>query len=337
MKYIWIPLLFFSSIGFGGEVSSGGGHAIVCRNANGKILKSQVLDLFEAEFRGQILRKPVGNLELEFLRYSKEIFRLTGQGPAKDSDILSRLHKDLQKLYYFLPPGVRLKVVQDIGKTVPKPKDCEFEQVAVYRDDQNRIDINSEIWNSLSSLDQVALMAHENIYQEYRTSGDHTSENSRLLVGRLFAESPLQSALAGLPQELSLCSAGFLGGLETQSQFYLFNPTPTTTVIQFLQLFGKKTYSQARLELPLKIDIAKLVSDSGPSGPLLRVNHQEANLNNVFDLENEIFPGRKVVIRYRHDEPFSIATLDSEGQLDKLAPVSLCQKTTLNTLQGGNL
>ncbi|OQW53306.1 MAG: hypothetical protein A4S09_07900 [Proteobacteria bacterium SG_bin7] len=322
--FLWMIMILGNFVN-AGEVSSGGGQAIVCRDQLGKIEKSQVLDLYEAERRGITIRQPSDNFEAEYSKQMLEMHRLTGEGPSELSDIAANLKDSFQKLYYFLPSGVRLKVVQDIGKTISPPKDCRLEQLAVYRDDQNRIDINSEIWKSLSVVDQVALMVHESVYRDYRTAGDKTSENSRVIVGRLFAREPLTSALESLPTDSWQCSAGFLGGLENQSRFFLYGVNANNSVLQFTQIFGKKTFSLLRVIVPAKIDPTKMVSDTGPSGPILNVTDKNANLHQVFEAENEIFAKQKVIVRYRFNEPFSIATLDSEGQLDKQAPIGFCQ------------
>ena len=93
----------------------------------------------------------------------------------------------LKKNMTFLPAGTELKDVDDSFDVV-FPSGCKAEQLAHYYSD-DKILVNSDIWQHLTETDRAALILHEAIYRLNRSVGAADSRQSRHVVMSLFDSS----------------------------------------------------------------------------------------------------------------------------------------------------
>lgn len=177
------------------EKTGNGGGAWVCRESNGAIRWSQLVDLFEAEnefglnlstFTGQV-RDVVAQVQ----------YRIH-QADRKFADELAPY---LQKLAHLEPNPPQVTHVEDVLKTIddslyrlePAPRRCaggalKFEQVANYKV-SGQILVQADLFASLPIAHRAALVLHEAIYAYRRElAEDQNSVATRRLVGLIFSE-----------------------------------------------------------------------------------------------------------------------------------------------------
>ena len=180
--------LLISLPAFGGKERGNGGGAFVCRNANGKILSAQLVDLYEAGARYSLkLRPNTGLTQQEQIDLA--MARLLRGNLDLGTEIESRLNH-VSKIIHIVE-NAKLTNSNDFNIQI-SPKACaggriEFEQLANYTDTGELL-VDREIWAALSSMDQAALYLHEAIYLYSRELFRvETSQASRRLVAYLFS------------------------------------------------------------------------------------------------------------------------------------------------------
>lgn len=194
MKFLMNSILFSVLLGqhaWAGVVHGGGGVAVVCRDQQNKIKSAELLDLFEARARGLKLI-PDNSLASNYGRFMRRWIEFNGGTPAQESETLiyNRLNDILMKAF-ITSPGQKLPFTGDFT-TGPIPKDCSFEQLAVFRDEVILLFIDREIWNALDQQSRAALLAHEIVYRNDRAVYGYSDSNkARKLVGRFFSTTPL--------------------------------------------------------------------------------------------------------------------------------------------------
>jgi hypothetical protein len=290
------PFLLSSSLGLAmtaGGISDGGGNAVVCRDANHKIISAQLLDLYEAEnYWGLALRKtdPAQSVLDAALDAAKLIDM--GGGGADPTAILSEslngalVRRDVQILpmldpqiveegvtydnqnKHLLPTGVTLPALDD-SKNVVEPEDfflpnsCSIERLALYVDSTERLSIVSDIWSQMDSLNQAALLVHESLYRQMRSDGETTSERTRLAVGHAFAGDRFTSILDGIPSSTLLCISN---EDKPAYRFALYSTLDGNTVLQFIDLNGKVMLSKTTLSIdPIYTLLGKPENINAPS------------------------------------------------------------------------
>lgn len=174
-----------------GAGSSGGGFAIVCRADNGSILNAELLDLYEAKSKPNYeLIESTGSLEGDYVASVANTYRLQGYESAVIIDSSTRKNLDsVLGLMDFLDKRQPLPNLHDLGKHLKAPAGCEIEPLAIWDDSKDRIKVSSEIWNSLSTLDQAALVQHEVVYKYHRGLYEKNSEEARAFVAAIFSKS----------------------------------------------------------------------------------------------------------------------------------------------------
>jgi hypothetical protein len=121
---------------------------------------------------------------------------VNGLGMPERDAVIRNIDK-LKSKFNYLPKGMKLKSTDDFGKLdFSLPTHCKLEQLAVYNDETNRIDIDTEIWNSLNEQNKAALIAHEVIYKHYRDAHDKDSKLTRKIVAMLFSTTPPKNQLS---------------------------------------------------------------------------------------------------------------------------------------------
>jgi hypothetical protein len=200
MKSLFLAVAVLSQVfigkAFAGPITSGGGFAVVCRDSKGKISSAEVLDLYEArvKFRYTLLDSTNDVFE-DFKNVEKNIDRLLDYAYFKKDTIgypkdetARRLYNYLEKAEY-LPVNFKLPEISDLGLFELPPTGCLVEQLAVYNDSTEKLKINSKIWNELDSLNQAALIYHEEWYRyERRARKAITSVETRVHIGRFFSK-----------------------------------------------------------------------------------------------------------------------------------------------------
>lgn len=308
-----------------GVGSSGGGKAIVCRDANYNITSATLLDLYEAVHIKNIkLDSPLGNLEAEYERYLSELRYISDDSrPVTESEILE-FKTQFKRYFRFLPAGFHPEETGDSRTQVWPAPGCAIEQVAHFRDDLKFADIDTEIWNHLDSLNKVALWAHETFYSMYRTiAGEDNSRNVRDLVGHIFAEGLAPKEKSGVPSSSLIC---YYNG-KNETYFHVYPDENHGAFIQFDRIFGRHTYSPMRAHIPQLIngDSLKLVSISENSvGSIVVDTNARMTYETVFPLEGVILKGFKVGLDFQFNRLFKIAIFDSSDRLVDEVTISGC-------------
>lgn len=202
-------ILIIASLAEAGPSTSGGGFAIVCRNTHKVIQSAELIDLYEARhLHGFQLFEPSGNTLKDYARAIKNGYRHQGYNPPISDEELSKNAIKFMNIVQWLPKDEKLPNLNDLGETIKVPEGCFIESLAVFYDNQNVVSIDQEIWESLNSLSQAALIIHEINYHYMRQmalSPDTNSSEVRVMVATDFAIN-LSTAITGVPANLKLQS-----------------------------------------------------------------------------------------------------------------------------------
>jgi hypothetical protein len=327
MKSLGLILLgiLFASQTYAGVGSSGGGLAVVCRDPQGVIESAELLDLYEGVARDHLtIVSPLDSVEAEYLYFTQEIRHVVGDTRPVDQSVVSAFDQIMDGSFHFLPAGAHPAPTCDMGSTIPVPPGCDIEQLATYDDQTNIIDVDSEIWSALNTVNQGALIAHETLYRDYRVAGDQTSENVRRLVALLFSTTPPAPETDGVPQSAYTCwaaSAQQSGssdmGTSGNTAFYLYSDprNPGQTVLRFAILLARDTLGPVDVEVPVQLDPSALVPATNQSASLI-VNQPGNDFVGTETVQGGgLFQGYSVQIQYQFQKPFSISLFDPNGQL----------------------
>lgn len=172
-----------------GTVDGGGGKGVKCAG------RTRTLDLYEAE---EIRRLPVVRTNAAFddvlwdraFALMKHLSEDDVEKYKTDPRIKPEFDKEFRggilDRFVYLAPGTRLALTKDAH--VPAlPSDCEEIQIAVYAKD-DKIYVDQDYWSKLTSDDQVALVLHEYVYHRARKYGALDSDESREVIGDIFAD-----------------------------------------------------------------------------------------------------------------------------------------------------
>lgn len=195
--------------GGGGDGAAGnGGGAIVCRDADRRVQKAFLLDLWEAE---SLPLRASGfaavHIERESTPYAEQILAVLTRIQQMDPYAYERLRKELNEI----EKVVQIKPLQmrrvfdsgDIAAPEEPGLDCAREQLANYSQKYGLV-ISKSIWEKLSETDRAALFIHEAIYKYKRQWGATDSDESRILVGHVFSGAPLEKKAFGNLAERAL-------------------------------------------------------------------------------------------------------------------------------------
>ncbi|MBS1971149.1 MAG: hypothetical protein JSU04_12620 [Bdellovibrionales bacterium] len=185
MKALIAILLSASVSHAGGDwyEKGNGGFIISCPNK-----PTQLLDLYELQYRFRDI-SGLHNMSLDTTEFKtlddrfhyllKKISRLN----PNRSSLYEGWYEDFKQEAEFLP-GIHLNPIGDVGLVTPEP-DCDLRQVVFQRDPSilspHRYTIDLDSWNSLTVIDQAALLIHEFSYREFaQPPNSHaTSESAR--------------------------------------------------------------------------------------------------------------------------------------------------------------
>lgn len=177
----------------GHEIGNGGG-SWVCRETNGSIRWSKVVDLFEGENEfGLAISQYPGSVREIVDQVQLRIFRA-------NRDLYETIAEYLDKVNYLEPSPPSIIYTEDTLRTIddslyrlePSPKRCQggeikYGQTVNYKRDGNIL-VQSEIFSSLSNTGKASLVFHEAIYAYRRAMyGEKTSILTRRIVGLIFS------------------------------------------------------------------------------------------------------------------------------------------------------
>lgn len=192
------------------EKTGNGGIAAVCRE-NGIAKRAYLLDLMEAEQRDHLA------IQYSNVSYGQQLDEAQNRIPGIRGKMKFRRIKDGAVIEYLTNPAFALP---DSGDFHPRVSmvGCPFEAVALYNDQTENLTIDESVFKVMSPTHRAALLAHEFIYRAARRIGDQSSDQSRLMVGQLFAinSDPVQLANYTDIQVLAAtavhCNIGALSG-----------------------------------------------------------------------------------------------------------------------------
>lgn len=172
-----------TQLSLAGAASSGGGAAVVCRNANNEITSARLLDLFESEVR-------FGHTVLQSNEDARTILNeVLGRLDEKSNLqlFLKEIVAETIESIKFLPQGVVFASPEDLGQQGIVVSDgCHLQGVGYYEGDT--LMVAKSIYNSFSETDKAAFIIHESLYLLARKfMGQTNSSSSRKLTGELFA------------------------------------------------------------------------------------------------------------------------------------------------------
>lgn len=183
-----LSALFLSLTSYAGNERGNGGDVVVCRNTEGKVISTQMLDLYEGwQLRGLEAKLGGKDLNLEE-KIELLLFRIS----TRSKDISNLLEKEINQFKY---RAVYLSDV--ILNDIPDSdhlyilKGCEIKQIAIQghiygrgpHDDRDRdIIVDLELFNQLDDDNQLALMLHEVLYTLAIKKGHENSRRVRMLV-----------------------------------------------------------------------------------------------------------------------------------------------------------
>lgn len=183
---IFITVLFGISIQYcyAGTAVSGGGAAIVCRNANHDILSAQLYDLSEGRNNYQL---NIADSDVNpHLQLVAAIDRLHSWPYAQS--YLKFEAREVIRDIRFISGGHILQAPSDLGSDEPIiiPRGCALEGVGFYKGSGILL-VSLDVFNKFSATDKAAFILHETLYKVARKNGERNSVNSRHFNALLFA------------------------------------------------------------------------------------------------------------------------------------------------------
>lgn len=302
----------------GPSTGSGNGYVIVCEDAAGES-SAQLLDLAEAVERYHLsLPAPSGFTLEDYARSIRNTFRLRGLDPkSADAKALNDLNHFMDLVQWSAQPLTRLN---DYGDTIPIPRNCHLEPVAIFHDDTNTVEVNSDLWMRMDSLSQAALVTHEIFYHIERGLDETTSEETRLTVANIYSNSDIPPVNQGLPTQNLMCVTS--GPSATQaSQFYAYPSSDGQgTELQFSMIMGREVITKTTVAVaaPFLGEFTQ-VAESGHAPVQTEVYHLITR-NRVSGSYGQEWEVEAVA---RAGEPIDIR-LYEKGKLVAEAPVTSC-------------
>jgi hypothetical protein len=211
---IWISALFtiFTSFAFAdaGVGSTGGGGAYVCRNADGSIRKSLLVDLWESThtpfnwmgMNAKFLTLDLASNQDVDTQLQGAIARLKNLDPIFGL-LVERQLVDIRSAVYFLPPDISLTLPPDLNPNF-FPRGCPPEGMMLYDDHAETLAIDASLFSKLATpTDVAAAYLHEAVYKVARNIPFYSAKNSALvrrMVSCLFSSECTNGGKLTLPK-----------------------------------------------------------------------------------------------------------------------------------------
>lgn len=206
----------------------GGGGAMVCRDSRGEIKAGNawLLDLWEGE---NLKQKALGFTALRIVRsnesFETQVSRLINRVAKVDQNYAGRLQREIYTVWAEMQVSddITVNSIADANPPARRPG-CHVEQLAHYTE-RYGILVQKEIWDRLSTTDQVALLFHEAVYKTMREAPIYatTSDDTRPLVAFIFSTMPLSAAQFGRLMPLPLAP---LGGVQNTCKIVIVTLMP---------------------------------------------------------------------------------------------------------------
>lgn len=216
-----------------GDRGGNGGDGIICRDANGRVHKAELLDYYE----GKVLRGITPDRLSDSLSFEENLNILL-LSLERLSPNRSKLYRDWMKNFFdeaLMLKGQKLEDIPDSGH-LTVPKGCEIEQVVIqtvpkYKEDKRYL-IDSDLWAVLPNSSKAGLVFHELLLREsIETSyGDIDTRDLRYLNSLIASKSSAgmdQKGLNELIRSFAFFSYIEILGLDSLlHQSLLHNETP---------------------------------------------------------------------------------------------------------------
>lgn len=272
-KLVFLSLTLSAIVALAGPSTSGGGFAVVCRDVQGRIQSAELLDLYEARtMYGFELMSASGDIVNDYLRSVKNGYRHQGYAPPLPDSDFARNLENFMRSVQFLASDEKLPNLLDHGSQVVPPKSCQLEPLAIFYDTQEIITIDRQIWDSLDSLNQAALVTHEITYSEYRNlkvDPDLNSIETRRVTASDFAVN-LGSVLSGIKSNsnmiidncspnIPLCAETTVAYKISEKDLQGADSEKTMMRLQFTQLAGRALKMLTFIDVPQNIQSGQML------------------------------------------------------------------------------
>jgi hypothetical protein len=250
-QLVFLLSLMISVNVWAGTSTSGGGIGVLCKAQSQS--KLQILDLYEAAQAGIDLIPSI-SFESDYTVGLTRLRALAGDPRPVTKTDFQEFTSMFQKYSEFTQDEIAPSM--DAGPTVALPANCHYEQIAIYHDGNDpKLIINANLWAQLDSLNQVALLMHEAVYQMQRTAFYNNSHQVRRLVRELYSKNgpSLKGAQEGLKKgQGHMCFAGDTG---TNSSFTFVWQGHE---IYLLNLAGEARIVKTTINVPVSFDEIQL-------------------------------------------------------------------------------
>lgn len=261
-----------------GGMEGGGGKTVVCRNPDGSIRSTEVLDLYEGR---TVYQMPYQESPDDWKSQVIRIFQTSGLPMGGVSSQLFRIYDFyLNAIDHltFLPDGTSLKPINDSLEAVV-PDGCALEQTVNYQND-NLILVNGQIWKALSETQKAALLIHESTYRQLRGFGETDSRRARHFTAFIVSGHKIDDTSS--PSEGWL--GGYCGGGDPGKETYFdvsllpkaSSDAPQRLRLRFSSFGGRHLLSGAYVDVDMLQDMGphgvhmnlldQLKAPSGPNG-----------------------------------------------------------------------
>ncbi len=301
MKHLLLAGLMSVSFNALAGDKGNGGDAVVCRDAEGKVLSAELLDYYEGRTKRDILAS--SRIEEEPREYLKEVSakieswdkRYEGALMAETTFLQSAIEEHLKS------GEMRVRDViftNDTLEDIPDslhltfPKGCKVEQLAIRQEKIFSQDpvytINAEILSHLSERDVVGLVLHESIYKFFAQNLSHeNSVNARYLNQHLSMHASAHEfnfihyarAMRDLKMKLLLQPIGFQEAMFVTIRENInedlvmasFDRTPFDRTLEFNVVFNSRGEIDQETA---NFGSAFIKVSDGPAQYEIRINHQ---------------------------------------------------------------
>lgn len=228
-----------------GNNSSGGGGAFLCRDKAGAVLKSLLIDLWEAEYTPFDWGNGKKSIKVNYSNNSVDqqlqeaLIRLQRIDSGLSREI-AKVLAEVRSSIFDLPSGTTISLPDDL-KVRYSPAYCDPVGMMYYDGPSQTLVVDRQIFDILATkTDVAAAYLHEAIYKLFREGRPRVTESTliRRLVACSFSDDCMSIALYSRPTDRNIfsCTSGSLNALiysvePWRYKFHGDTPTGWTAVI----------------------------------------------------------------------------------------------------------
>lgn len=306
-------LLFTSNQLKAGEIASGGGMSVVCQNNGQSIHK--LLDLFESEvlFGEENVARASGNLNEDYARLVGRTYTLQGAHIDHQQASIENLERFFEIVEWVNEP---LPFLNDQGRTVTIPANCEIKQLAIFYDTENKVKIDQELWNQLDSMSQAALVEHELFYHHERKYNELNSESTRSYIHQILTADIQTPVLEGTGNASLMCTASNHVDSAVDFVFYVTKNGANESELQFTAFAQRPLLVKSTLVTSANFEVHREVDTNFPNFPFVDVpNDVTANIVETLPLETIHRDDWTAKIIFKAAQPVSIQALQNNAPI----------------------